>query len=125
MTRYIHGDIAGCLFSEQDSYSPERFGVSGFESPYVRFCFTKKEHYDLVKKELEKIKNELTLPILEYLEKTFFDVKLSVKGVAEGLKISESEARNLIRTYGDYLLGLKILACLDKRGYCYFYIDKF
>ena len=120
MGRYYYGDIDGKFwFAVQSSDAADRFGVKGSEPNYIEYYFNN-EHLQDVKDELERI--EKKLGIYKGLIDDFFNNTNSYddKELSEALKVSMTEAKELIKEYADYELGKKIEKSILETGECSF-----
>jgi len=115
MGRYYSGDINGKFwFAVQSSNAADRFGVIGETPNYLTYYFDE-SNIDEIKEELKRIEESLgeQLKIME----NFFN-----KGTGyndEMLKENNID-ENKLSDYADYLLGEKILKCIEENGECSF-----
>ena len=123
MGRYYHGDIEGkFMFAVQPSNAADRFGVTGYAGP-LQYYFTGKDIPD-VEAELEEIEDqfgELKHCLLAYFDlyETPEDAPITFTEYLEkGGKPKLNEA--LFSEYADYILGKKILKCLQQHDECNF-----
>lgn len=123
MGRYYYGDIEGKFwFGVQSSGAADQFGYCGkVRKGYNTVC------YNFTRYHLKKIEQGISVLESELGDKrsdleAFFDTHdyYNDQEVARELKVSESEAKRLIRLYADYLLGIKIKNSVLVRGQCMF-----
>jgi hypothetical protein len=124
MGRYYSGDIDGKFaFGIQNSDAADRFGVIGQPPNYLEYNYSKDDLEEL-QKELKNIEDAFgahkpALKIYFDLYKTQDDAPLSfVSYIKEG-GLPELTEKQLSEYY-DYLLGRKILECIQETGYCSF-----
>ncbi len=123
MGRYYTGDIEGkFVFAVQGSDAADRFGVTG-ECRELHYYFSSKNIPD-VEAELEEIENqfgELKHCLLAYFDlyETPENAPITFTEYLEkGGKPKLNEA--LFSEYADYILGKKILKCLEEHTECSF-----
>jgi len=124
MGRYYSGDIEGKFaFAVQASDAADRFGVTGQTPNFLQYYFTT-DDFEILKEELKNIEDafgehKTALKTYFDLYKTQDDAPLSfyayIKegGLPELPKSQHSE-------YYDYVLGRKILNCIEETGVCSF-----
>lgn len=115
MGRYYNGDIEGKFwFGVQSSHSADRFGVTGHVPEYIEYQFNEEDKAG-VEAELKRIENTLgdQLKLME----DFFATNYSYTN--DNL-IGNGIDENKLSEYADYVLGKKILDCLNENGYCEF-----
>lgn len=115
MGRYYHGDIEGKFaFGVQSSNAADRFGVVGVEPSYISYYFDE-DNIEGIENELKKIENTLgdQLKIMsDFFEKGIgYDDNILRENNVDPSKIGE---------YFDYVLGKKILECIEEMGSCSF-----
>lgn len=124
MGRYYSGDIDGKFaFGIQDSDAANRFGVIGQIPNFLEYYFTTDDLEEL-QKELKNIEDAFgghkpALKIYFDLYKTEVDAPLTFQSYLKegGLpELTESQ----LSEYYDYLLGRKILECIQETGSCSF-----
>ncbi len=114
MGRYYSGDIEGKFwFGVQSSNAADRFGSVG-SCHYISYYFDE-DHLDDIKQELKNIEEILgeQLALIEdffskvngYNDQTLKDAGIKLDSLSE---------------YADYLLGKKILQCVEENGSCSF-----
>jgi hypothetical protein len=115
MGRYYDGDINGKFwFGLQASDAADRFGSIGQVPDYLTYWFDE-DHRQRLESELKSIEGEMGTQ-LELFNKffenntTYSDEKMA----GAGLDLS------LFSDYADYLLGKKILDCINEHGSCHF-----
>ena len=120
MGRYINGDINRKLwFAVQDSDAADRFGVIGHQPEELYYHFDE-DSLPGIKQELKNIEDKLGNNLV--LMNKFFEENTSYtdEKLAEYLIVDEKEAKNLLREYADYDLGLKIAEAVETDGMCEF-----
>ena len=124
MGRYYTGDIEGKFaFAIQSSDAADRFGVIGHPPNYLEYNYNEDDLEEL-QKELKNIEDAFgghkpALKIYFDLYKTQDDAPLSfVSYIKEGglPELTESQ----LSEYYDYVLGRKILDCIQETGSCSF-----
>ena len=124
MGRYYTGDIDGkFVFGIQSSDAADRFGVKGETPNYLQYHYNENDLEEL-KKELKNIEDAFgghkpALKIYFDLYKTEDDAPLSFTSyIKEGdlPELTESQ----LSEYYDYILGRKILDCIQETGSCSF-----
>ena len=120
MGRNYFGDIEGRLwFAIQNSNAADRFGVTGVQPEELYYYFDK-GNLDDVEEELKVIKNQLGKHRTKMKE--FFKIRgsYSDEDLANYLGITEDKAKELLRAYADYELGMKIRKSILENGQCEF-----
>ena len=115
MGRYYNGDIEGKFwFGVQSSNSADRFGVTGHVPEYIEYQFNEDDK-DSVQLELKKIEKSLG-DQLQIIEEFFMknDTYTNDMLIGSGINVSK------LSDYADYILGKKILDCLNNNGNCEF-----
>jgi len=124
MGRYYNGDIEGKFaFGSQSSDAADRFGVTGQSPNYLEYYFDESNLEDL-KEELKNIEDAFgghkpALKIYFDLYKTQDDAPLSFASYIKEGGLPEL-TENQLSEYYDYLLGRKILECIQETGACSF-----
>jgi len=124
MGRYYSGDIDGKFaFGIQNSDAADRFGVIGQPPEYLQYNYSENDLEEL-QKELKHIEDTFgpqkqALKIYFDLYKTQDDAPLSFASYLEKGGLPEL-TENQLSEYYDYLLGRKILECIQETGYCSF-----
>ena len=120
MGRYIVGDIDHKLwFSIQSSDAADRFGVTGHQPEELYY------HFDIdslpeIYQELSNIAKSLGSNLI-LLHKFFTDnTGYTDEKVAEYLNVELDVAKNLLKDYADFELGLKIAEAVRTTGQCEF-----
>lgn len=113
MGRYYSGDIEGKFwFAVQSSNAADRFYRQ--QPNYISYYFDE-SNIDKIKEELKRIEEILgeQLKIMD----DFFN-----KGISYNDKILKENNidKNKLSDYADYILGKKILKCLEDYGRCSF-----
>lgn len=110
MGRYYSGDINGkFIFAVQSSSAADRFGSVG-TSNYLNYFFDG-EHIEDIKEQLALLKEDYKI-----VEKFLKNKNSYTTEQLEKAGISKQQLSN----YADYLLGDKILKCIEENGECYF-----
>lgn len=124
MGRYYSGDIEGKFaFAIQNSNAADRFGVIGQTPNFIEYYFTE-DNLEELKEELKNIEDAFSehktaLKTYFDLYKTQDDAPLSFSSyIKEGGLPELTEAQ--LSEYYDYLLGRKILDCIQETGTCTF-----
>jgi hypothetical protein len=124
MGRYYSGDIEGKFaFAIQSSMAADRFGVIGQSPNYLQYYF-EEDNLESIKEELKNIENafgehKTALKTYFDLYKTQDDAPLSFSlYIREGGLPELTEAQ--LSEYYDYVLGRKILNCIEETGSCTF-----
>lgn len=120
MGRYYTGDIDGKFwFGVQSSDAADRFGVKGYEPPYLEYYFTK-DDLQAVQEELKNMES-LYQDKFEKI-KEYFKTNNSYtdESMAKDLGWEEQQLRHYLSEYADYGLGKKIEACIIENGDCEF-----
>lgn len=124
MGRYYSGDIEGKFaFGIQNSNAADRFGVIGQIPNFIEYYYSE-DNLDDLKEELKNIEDAFgehkpALKIYFDLYKTQDNAPLSFSSyIKEGglPELTESQ----LSEYYDYLLGRKILDCIQETGTCTF-----
>ena len=120
MGRWYSGDIDGKFwFGVQDSNAADRFGVTGHQPQELYYHFDE-ESLPEIHQELSRIASSLggNLTLLH----KFFEENdsYSDEKVAEYLNVELDVARNLLKDYADFELGLKIAEAVRTTGQCEF-----
>jgi len=124
MGRYYSGDIEGKFaFAIQSSDAADRFGVTGQTPNYLQYNYNEDDLEEL-KNELKNIEDAFgghkpALKIYFDLYKTQDDAPLSFASYIEEGGLPEL-TENQLSEYYDYLLGRKILDCIQETGSCSF-----
>lgn len=114
MGRYYSGDIEGKFwFGVQSSNAADRFGVRG-QSSYISYYFDE-ENKEEVEEELKRLEESLgdQLKLIEDFfanQSSYTDSMLTENGINV----------YCLSDYADYLLGKKILDCINENGCCSF-----
>ena len=118
--RYINGDInLKFWFAVQSSDAADRFGVIGHQPEELYY------HFDIdslpeIYQELSNIATNLGSNLI-LLHKFFTDnTTYTDEKVAEYLKVELDVAKNLLKDYADFELGLKIAEAVQTTGQCEF-----
>ena len=120
MGRWYSGDVEGKFwFGIQDSNAADRFGVTGHQPQELYYHFDE-ESLPGIYQELSNIATNLGSNLI--LLHKFFEENdsYSDEKVAEYLNVDEKEAKNLLKEYADYYLGLKIANAVQTTGQCEF-----
>lgn len=120
MGRYTSGDLEFKFwFAVQPSDAADRFGITGVQPQELYYNF-QKEDLESVEEEFKVIKNQLGNYRTKMKE--FFKIRgsYSDEDLANYLGISEVKAKELLRAYADYKLGMKIRECILENGQCEF-----
>lgn len=124
MGRYYSGDIEGKFaFAIQNSNAADRFGVIGQPPNFIEYYFTE-DNLEELKEELKNIEDAFSehktaLKTYFDLYKTQDNAPLSFSSyIKEGGLPELTEAQ--LSEYYDYLLGRKILDCIQETGTCTF-----
>ena len=120
MGRYINGDINLKLWSAvQSSDAADRFGVTGHQPEELYYDFgisSLPEIYQELSNIATSLGNNLIL-----LHKFFTDnTGYTDEKVAEYLNVELDVAKNLLKDYADFELGLKIAEAVRTTGQCEF-----
>ena len=120
MGRWYSGDVEGKFwFGIQDSDAADRFGVIGHQPEELYYCFdidSLPEIYQELSNIATSLGNNLIL-----LHKFFNDnTGYTDEKVAEYLKVELDVAKNLLKDYADFELGLKIAEAVRTTGQCEF-----
>ena len=120
MGRYINGDINLKLwFAVQNSDAADRFGVTGHQPEELYYYFDQ-ESLPEIYQELSNIARNLGSNLV-LLHKFFNDnTGYTDEKVAEYLKVELDVAKNLLKEYADFELGLKIAEAVRTTGECEF-----
>ena len=115
MGRYYSGDINGKFwFAVQSSNAADRFGSIGYTPPYLEYYYDE-DHTGDIKKELENIE-EILGEQLALMENFFSEAR----GYNDEMLEEAGIDPYLLSEYADYLLGKKILQCVEEHGICEF-----
>ena len=120
MGRYIVGDIDHKLwFSVQSSDAADRFGVIGHQPEELYYHFDIESLHEIYQ-ELSNIATNLGSNLI--LLHKFFEENdsYSDEKVAEYLGVELDVAKNLLKDYADFELGLKIAEAVRTTGQCEF-----
>lgn len=124
MGRYYSGDIEGKFaFGIQNSNAADRFGVTGQIPNFIEYYYDE-DNLDELKEELNNIEDAFSehktaLKTYFDLYKTQDDAPLSfVLYIKEGGLPELPEGQH--SEYYDYVLGRKILDCIEETGVCSF-----
>ena len=120
MGRWCSGDIDHKLwFAVQSSDAADRFGVTG-RQPQELYYYFDQEDLPGIKQELSNIAKSLGSNLI-LLHKFFTDnTGYTDEKVAEYLNVELDVAKNLLKDYADYELGLKIADAVETTGQCEF-----
>ena len=124
MGRYYSGDIEGKFaFAIQNTDAADRFGVTGHPPNYLEYYFDKDDLEEL-QKELKNIEDAFgghkpALKIYFDLYKTEVDAPLTFSSYLKEAGLPELTESQLSEYY-DYVLGRKILDCIQETGSCSF-----
>ena len=120
MGRHYLGDIEGKFwFAVQSSDAADRFGVTGVEPSELYYYFDN-GNLDNVEAELKVIRKQLGTYRTKMKEFFIIRGSYSDEDLANYLGISEVKAKELLRDYADYELGMKIRDCILANGCCEF-----
>lgn len=111
MGRYYSGDIEGkFMFAVQSSTAADRFGSRHREPDYVEYYFDE-DQLDTIQSELIKLKPNYD-KVVKFFEKrnSYTTEEMENEGIT---KLDMSD-------YADYILGEKILNCINENGCCSF-----
>ena len=120
MGRYINGDINLKLwFGVQNSDAADRFGVTGYQPEVIYYNFDI-DSLPGIYQELSNIATSLGSNLI--LLHKFFTANTGYtdEKVAEYLKVELDVAKNLLKEYADFELGLKIAEAVRTTGQCEF-----
>ena len=120
MGRYINGDINLKLWSGvQNSDAADRFGVTGYQPEVIYYNFDI-DSLPGIYQELSNIATSLGSNLI--LLHKFFTANTGYtdEKVAEYLKVELDVAKNLLKEYADFELGLKIAEAVRTTGQCEF-----
>jgi predicted AAA+ superfamily ATPase len=124
MGRYYSGDIEGKFaFAIQNSDAADRFGVIGQPPNFIEYYFTE-DNLEEVKEELKNIEDafgehKTALKTYFDLYKTQDNAPLSFSSYIKEGGLPEL-AEGQLSEYYDYVLGRKILDCIEETGVCSF-----
>ena len=121
MGRYYSGDIEGkFVFAKQSSSAADRFGVAGHTPGYLEYYYDESNLPGLLS-ELKEIEN------------SFGEHKMAIKAYHDLHGVDSHDLREYMTTaelpempkerwdeYYDYLIGIKILDCIERTGECNF-----
>ena len=134
MGRYYNGDIEGKFwFGVQSSDDASFFGGSECEPSYIEYFFDTDDIPD-IKDGIAKCTqyldgddkklNSFFTKHQEYTEKHLVEL-LGIQAGTEGAQEHPRHSLNeILKWYARLTLGLKILACVEKKGSCSFNADK-
>ena len=120
MGRYTSGDIDHkFLPTVQKSDAADRFGVTGYQPEELYYHFDE-DSLPGIKQELKNIEEFLGDNLVKMNK--FFEENTSYldEKLAEYLNVDEKEAKNILKDYADYELGLKIAEAVQSTGQCEF-----
>ena len=120
MGRYYQGDIEGKFwFGVQNSNAADRFGVIGHRPESLYYYFDQ-EDLAGVYQELSNIAKSLGSNLV--LLRNFFkdNTEYADEKIAEYLKVELDVAKNLLKDYADFELGLEIAEAVRTTGQCEF-----
>lgn len=123
MGRYYSGDINGKFSFGIHSNAADRFGVIGKPPDCLEYYFDK-DNLEELEKELKNIENNFdeykhALKIYFDLYKTEDNAPLSFYSYLKENNLPELSSEQYLEYY-DYVLGKKILTCIQETGYCSF-----
>ena len=120
MGRYTSGDLEFKFwFAVQPSNAADRFGVTGVQPEELYYYFDR-GNLDDVEEELNVIKKQLGKHRTKMKEYFKSKGSYSDEDLANYLGISENKAKELLSSYADYELGMKIRKCILENGQCEF-----
>jgi len=124
MGRYYSGDIEGKFaFGIQSSDGADRFGVTGQSPNYLEYYFDRDNLEGLQEglKNIEDAFGEHKRALKTYFDlyKTQDDAPLSFHSYIQEGGLPEL-TDNQLSEYYDYVLGRKILDCIEETGVCSF-----
>ena len=120
MGRYYNGSIEGKFWpTVQNSDAADRFGVTGVQPEELYYHFDE-ESLPEIYQELSNIATNLGSNLI--LLHKFFEENdsYSDEKVAEYLNVELDVAKNLLKEYADFELGLKIANAVQTTGQCEF-----
>ena len=120
MGRWCSGSIDHKFWvAVQSSDAADRFGVIGHQ-PQELYYYFDQEDLPGIKQELKNIEDKLGNNLV--LMNKFFEENTSYtdEKLAEYLNVDEREAKNLLKEYADYDLGLKLANAVETDGQCEF-----
>ena len=120
MGRYTSGDIDHKFwFAVQNSDAADRFGVTGVQPEELYYYFDE-DSLPGIKQELKNIEDKLGNNLV--LMNKFFEENTSYtdEKLAEYLIVELDVAKNLLKDYADFELGLKIAEAVRTTGECEF-----
>ena len=120
MGRWCSGDIDHKFwFGVQSSDAADRFGVTGVQ-PQELYYYFDEEDLPGIKEELKNIEDKLGNNLV--LLNKFFEENTSYtdEKLAEYLNVELDVAKNLLKDYADFELGLKIAEAVQTTGQCEF-----
>ena len=120
MGRWYQGSIDHKLWpTVQNSNAADRFGVTG-RQPEELYYYFDEDSLPGIKEELKNIEDKLGNNLV--LLNKFYEENDSYadEKVAEYLNVDEKEAKNILKDYADYELGLKIAEAVRTTGQCEF-----
>jgi hypothetical protein len=110
MGRYYSGDIEGkFMFAVQSSNAADRFGGES-SSNFINYFFDG-EHIDTIKEQLSLLEEDYKIVGKFLKNKNGYTTEQLEKA-----DINKQQLSN----YADYILGDKILKCIEENGECYF-----
>ena len=120
MGRYTSGDIEHKFwFGVQNSDAADRFGVTGYQPEVIYYNFDI-DSLPGIYQELSNIATSLGSNLI-LLHKFFTDnTGYTDEKVAEYLNVELDVAKNLLKDYADFELGLKIAEAVRTTGQCEF-----
>ena len=120
MARWYQGSIEGKFWpTVQNSDAADRFGVIGHQPEELYYNFDI-DSLPEIYQELSKIATNLgsnLIPLHKFFEE---NDSYSDEKVAEYLNVELDVAKNLLKDYADYELGLKIAEAVQTTGQCEF-----
>mgnify|MGYP003129478377 CR=1 FL=1 len=133
MGRYYSGDIEGKFaFGVQSSTAADRFGQSYMDPGYVEYYY-QEEDLPNVKAELKSISEKFGKhedALIAYFDLRYYDYTSKhhmtfPEYLYKGALIDDpskyfDDKKNLLSEYYDYLLGYKIMKCIEEIGECSF-----
>ena len=120
MGRYTSGNIDHKFwFAVQNSNAADRFGVTGYQPEVIYYNFDI-DSLPGIYQELSNIATSLGSNLI-LLHKFFSDnTGYTDEKVAEYLNVELDVAKNLLKEYADFELGLKIAEAVRTTGQCEF-----
>ena len=120
MGRWCSGSIDHKFwFAVQSSDAADRFGVTGVQ-PQELYYYFDEDSLPGIKQELKNIEDKLGNNLV--LINKFFEENTSYtdEKLAEYLNVELDVAKNLLKDYADFELGLKIAEAVQTTGQCEF-----